>query len=269
MVQDYVLLARVKGMSELRLVIGEALRNAVVPTLALTGVQFTFLIGGTVIVERIFSYPGIGIMAIDAVINRDLPLIQGLVLVFGGCSSWSIWRSISRWSRSIRGCAMADAALSRPLSARRRRAVEIARALLGAAEGGVRRRLHPVADPARRCSRRWIAPHDPLAQDLMSGTLPPVGFARPRSGLPARHRRSRPRHAVAADLRHPHRARPSPLSPPRWPPSSAPCSGCSPAIYRRRRPTPRSRAWSRSGWRFRPCCCRSCWSPSWAPASPR
>jgi dipeptide transport system permease protein len=83
MLQDYVLVARVKGMTELRLIAGEALRNAVGPTLALTGVQFTFLIGGTVIVERIFAYPGIGSMAIDAVINRDLPLIQGLVLVFG------------------------------------------------------------------------------------------------------------------------------------------------------------------------------------------
>ena len=83
MVQDYVLLARLKGMSRLRLVLQEALRNAIAPTLALTGVQFTFLIGGTVIVERIFSYPGIGNMAIDAVINRDLPLIQGLALVFG------------------------------------------------------------------------------------------------------------------------------------------------------------------------------------------
>jgi peptide/nickel transport system permease protein len=83
MVQDYVLLARLKGMSRLRLVLQEALRNAIAPTLALTGVQFTFLIGGTVIVERIFSYPGIGNMAIDAVINRDLPLIQGLALIFG------------------------------------------------------------------------------------------------------------------------------------------------------------------------------------------
>jgi len=83
MVQDYVLLARLKGMSELRLVMQEALRNAVGPVLSLTGVQFTFLIGGTVIVERIFAYPGIGNMAIDAVINRDLPLIQGLVLIFG------------------------------------------------------------------------------------------------------------------------------------------------------------------------------------------
>jgi ABC-type dipeptide/oligopeptide/nickel transport system permease component len=83
MMQDYVGLARLKGMSPLRLVLQEALRNAIGPTLALTGVQFTFMIGGTVIVERIFAYPGIGNMAIDAVINRDLPLIQGLVLTFG------------------------------------------------------------------------------------------------------------------------------------------------------------------------------------------
>ncbi|MGP0093666.1 MAG: ABC transporter permease [Xanthobacteraceae bacterium] len=83
MLQDYVLLARIKGFSELRLIVQEALRNAIAPTLALTGVQFTFLIGGTVIVERIFSYPGIGNLAIDAVIGRDFPLIQGLVLLFG------------------------------------------------------------------------------------------------------------------------------------------------------------------------------------------
>ncbi|SED66039.1 peptide/nickel transport system permease protein [Rhizobiales bacterium GAS191] len=83
MVQDYVLIAKVKGLPEYWLVAGEALRNVVGPTLALTGVQFTFLIGGTVIIERIFAYPGIGNMGIDAVINRDLPLIQGLVLVFG------------------------------------------------------------------------------------------------------------------------------------------------------------------------------------------
>ena len=81
--QDYVLLARIKGMGEARLILQEALRNAAGPALALTGVQFTFLIGGTVIVERIFSYPGLGNMAVDAVINRDLPLIQGLILMFG------------------------------------------------------------------------------------------------------------------------------------------------------------------------------------------
>lgn len=83
MMQDYVTLARVKGMTDLRLIFSETLRNAIGPTLALAGVQFTFLIGGTVIVEKIFSYPGLGSMAIDAVINRDFPLIQGLVLMFG------------------------------------------------------------------------------------------------------------------------------------------------------------------------------------------
>lgn len=82
MTQDYVQLARVKGFTRIRIVAREALRNALVPTVTLTGVQFTFLVGGTVLVEKIFSYPGIGNMAIDAVINRDLPLIQGLVLTF-------------------------------------------------------------------------------------------------------------------------------------------------------------------------------------------
>jgi ABC-type dipeptide/oligopeptide/nickel transport system permease component len=79
---DYVVLARVKGFSETQVILREALKNAALPTLTLIGVQFTFLIGGTVIIERLFSYEGLGNMAIDAVINRDLPLIQGIVLVF-------------------------------------------------------------------------------------------------------------------------------------------------------------------------------------------
>ena len=79
---DYVTLARTKGYGETRVILRECLRNAALPTLALVGVQVTFLIGGTVIVERLFSYEGLGNMAIDAVINRDLPLIQGIVLVF-------------------------------------------------------------------------------------------------------------------------------------------------------------------------------------------
>lgn len=79
---DYVTLARTKGYGENHVILHEALRNAILPTLTLIGVQFTFLIGGTVIVERLFSYEGLGNMAIDAVINRDLPLIQGIVIVF-------------------------------------------------------------------------------------------------------------------------------------------------------------------------------------------
>jgi ABC-type dipeptide/oligopeptide/nickel transport system permease component len=80
--QDYVTLARAKGFSPWRIILGEALRNAAIPAVSLTGVQFTFLIGGAVLIEKIFAYPGIGNLAVDAVINRDLPLIQGLIIVF-------------------------------------------------------------------------------------------------------------------------------------------------------------------------------------------
>ena len=79
---DYVTLARTKGYGENHVILREALPNAILPTLTLVGVQFTFLIGGTVIIERLFSYEGLGNMAIDAVINRDLPLIQGIVILF-------------------------------------------------------------------------------------------------------------------------------------------------------------------------------------------
>ena len=79
---DYVTLARTKGYGENHVITREALPNAILPTLTLVGVQVTFLIGGTVIIERLFSYEGLGNMAIDAVINRDLPLIQGIVILF-------------------------------------------------------------------------------------------------------------------------------------------------------------------------------------------
>jgi len=80
--QDYVTLVRVKGYSRARILWRVALRNALIPTVTLTGVQFSFLVGGTVLIEYIFSYPGIGNLAIAAVNQRDLPLIQGLILAF-------------------------------------------------------------------------------------------------------------------------------------------------------------------------------------------
>ncbi|WP_018698520.1 ABC transporter permease [Amorphus coralli] len=79
---DYAQMAKARGFSRRAVLLNEALPNAAIPTVTLTGVQFTFLVGGTVLIERIFSYEGIGNMAVDAVINRDLPLIQGIVLTF-------------------------------------------------------------------------------------------------------------------------------------------------------------------------------------------
>ena len=80
--QDYILVARVKGFGPWQILWREALRNALGPALTLAGVQFTFLIGGTVLIEKLFGLPGLGNLAIDAVINRDLPLVQGIVLTF-------------------------------------------------------------------------------------------------------------------------------------------------------------------------------------------
>jgi ABC-type dipeptide/oligopeptide/nickel transport system permease component len=79
---DYVMLARLKGLGSWRVLLSEALPNAVTPTLSLSAVQFAFLLGGTVLIERLFSYPGLGSLAISAVIGRDLPLIQAIVLTF-------------------------------------------------------------------------------------------------------------------------------------------------------------------------------------------
>lgn len=80
--QDYAQIARARGFSRPDILLHEVLPNALIPTVALGGVQLTLLLGGTVLVERIFSYEGIGNMAIDAVINRDFPLIQGLIITF-------------------------------------------------------------------------------------------------------------------------------------------------------------------------------------------
>ena len=80
--QEYILLARVKGFSPLYVLIRHALPNALIPAVTVTGVHFTLLIGGTVLVELIFAYPGIGNMLYSASINRDLPLMQGITIVF-------------------------------------------------------------------------------------------------------------------------------------------------------------------------------------------
>src|SRR6202030_1034148 len=74
--EDYIEQARLRGVSERRILLGHALKNAALPTLTLAGVQFGFLFSGTLLVELIYSYPGLGNLMVDAVRNVDLPLIQ-------------------------------------------------------------------------------------------------------------------------------------------------------------------------------------------------
>src|SRR4029450_9443725 len=76
---DYIRTARAKGLSRSRIVTGHALRNAVLPALVFTGLQVGFLLGGAVIVEGVFAYPGIGGLALDAVAARDIPLVEAFV----------------------------------------------------------------------------------------------------------------------------------------------------------------------------------------------
>jgi peptide/nickel transport system permease protein len=80
--QEYILLARAEGFSPFYVLVRHALPNALIPAVTITGVHFTLLIGGTVLVELIFAYPGIGNMLYSAAINRDLPLLQGITIVF-------------------------------------------------------------------------------------------------------------------------------------------------------------------------------------------
>jgi peptide/nickel transport system permease protein len=80
--EDYIEQARLRGVSENRILVRHAFKNAALPTLTLAGVQFGILFGGTLLVEIIYSYPGMGNLMIDAVRNADLPIIQAVALTY-------------------------------------------------------------------------------------------------------------------------------------------------------------------------------------------
>jgi glutathione transport system permease protein len=79
---DFIRTARSKGLDETRVVIRHALRNALIPIVTMMGLQFGFLLGGSIVVEKVFNWPGLGRLLVDAVDMRDYPVIQALVLLF-------------------------------------------------------------------------------------------------------------------------------------------------------------------------------------------
>jgi ABC-type dipeptide/oligopeptide/nickel transport system permease component len=79
--QDYVRTARAKGLQEHTVIIKHALRNAMIPVVTVLGLQLGGLLGGAFLTEIIFAWPGVGRLGVTAVFNRDLPLIQGTVLL--------------------------------------------------------------------------------------------------------------------------------------------------------------------------------------------
>jgi len=79
---DYVTLARSKGVAEWWVVIKHALRNAMIPTVTVVGLQVGILLGGNMVIETVFGWPGLGRMVVKAIFDRDFPLIQGAVMIY-------------------------------------------------------------------------------------------------------------------------------------------------------------------------------------------
>jgi peptide/nickel transport system permease protein len=82
--QDYVRTARAKGMGERRVLLVHALRNALLPFITLFGLAFPFLLTGAVLVEEVFSWPGMGWLAVNAILQRDYPVVTAAALVASG-----------------------------------------------------------------------------------------------------------------------------------------------------------------------------------------
>jgi peptide/nickel transport system permease protein len=80
--EDYVRTARAKGLSEAAVLLRHALANAAVPIVTVIGLGVALLIGGVVVTESVFNIPGLGRLTVDAVLGRDYPTIQGIILVF-------------------------------------------------------------------------------------------------------------------------------------------------------------------------------------------
>jgi ABC-type dipeptide/oligopeptide/nickel transport system permease component len=79
--QDYVRTARAKGLTERRVVMRHGLRNALIPVVTLLGIDFGYLLGGAVITETIFAWPGVGRLAVQAISSKDIPLVQAIVIM--------------------------------------------------------------------------------------------------------------------------------------------------------------------------------------------
>ncbi len=80
--EDYVRTARAKGLNEFVVVTKHSLRNALIPVVTMMGLQFGFLLGGSIVVEKVFNWPGMGRLLVDSVEMRDFPVIQAEVLLF-------------------------------------------------------------------------------------------------------------------------------------------------------------------------------------------
>jgi len=80
--QDYIRTAHAKGLSNEKVLLRHALKNAAVPIATIIGIGVALLIGGVVVTETVFAIPGLGRLTVDAILRRDYPIIQGIILIF-------------------------------------------------------------------------------------------------------------------------------------------------------------------------------------------
>src|SRR5205807_6156718 len=80
--QDYNRTAQAKGLANQQVLIGHALKNAAVPIATIIGIGVALLISGVVVTETVFAIPGLGRLTVDAILRRDYPIIQGIILIF-------------------------------------------------------------------------------------------------------------------------------------------------------------------------------------------
>ncbi|MCS7286231.1 MAG: ABC transporter permease [Anaerolineae bacterium] len=78
--QAYITVAKAKGLTSYQVIFRHALKNALIPVITLAGIQWSFLMGGSIVIEQVFALPGLGRLLLSAVYTRDIPLIQGLVM---------------------------------------------------------------------------------------------------------------------------------------------------------------------------------------------
>ena len=80
--EDYIRTARAKGLAEHGVILTHALKNALIPIITVLGLEFGGLLSGAIISETVFAYPGVGLLMINSINNRDFPIVQGALLLF-------------------------------------------------------------------------------------------------------------------------------------------------------------------------------------------
>ena len=149
--EDYVRTARAKGISETGVLLRHALRNAAVPVITVIGTGFALLISGVVVTESVFNLPGIGRLTVDAVLARDYPVIQAMILLTSG-----IYVTVNLLIDVAYTLARSPHSLLRPGTDGDRnpsRAVDTDHHAVPAADSDFSRR--PRSSPRRRSALRW------------------------------------------------------------------------------------------------------------------